>query len=63
MKQKGKNMFDDSLIASTAISSFNNAALFGAQFFAIALLSLPIFYVVFVYLSGSRSRHECFVNA
>lgn len=42
-------MFNDGSIASTAISSFNNAALFGAQFFAIALLSLPIFYVLFSY--------------
>lgn len=40
-------MFDDMLIAKTAISSFNNAALFGAYFFAIGLLSIPLFYFVY----------------
>ena len=39
-------MFNDMLIAKTAISSFNNAALYGAYFFAVGLLSIPLFYVV-----------------
>ena len=41
-------MLNDMLIAKTAISSFNNAALYGAYFFAIGLLSIPLFYAVYV---------------
>lgn len=42
-------MFNEMSIVATAISSFNNAALFNPYFFAIGLLSLPLFYMVYLY--------------
>ena len=42
-------MFDDFFIASTAISSFNNAALLNPFFFSVGLLMLPLLYIVFLY--------------
>lgn len=42
-------MFDDVVIASTAVSSFNNAALINPLFFVTALLSLPLFFMVYLY--------------
>ncbi len=42
-------MFNESLIVTTAVSSFNNAALFSPYFFVIGLLSLPLFYFTYVY--------------
>ena len=42
-------MFNDFSIASTAISSFNNAALVSPLFFASAILALPLFFVVYLY--------------
>ena len=42
-------MFDEFSIASTAISSFNNAALANPLFFASALLMLPLFFIVCLY--------------
>ena len=42
-------MLNEMFIAKTAISSFNNAALFGAYFFAIGLLCLPLFYMVYLH--------------
>ena len=42
-------MFDDFLIASTAVSSFNNASLLNPFFFTTALLSLPLFLLVYLY--------------
>ena len=42
-------MFDDFSVVTTAVSSFNNAALLGPYFFATALLSGPLFYFVFLY--------------
>ena len=42
-------MFNDFLIASTAISSFNNAALYNPLFLALGLLMLPLFFVVYLY--------------
>lgn len=42
-------MFDDFSIVTTAVSSFNNAALFGACFFATGLLCLPLFYFARLY--------------
>lgn len=42
-------MFDDMLIVSTAISSFNNAALYSPLFFVIGLLNIPLFFMVYVY--------------
>ena len=41
-------MFSDFSIVTTAVSSFNNAALLGPYFFAMALLSIPLFYMVFL---------------
>ena len=42
-------MFNDMLIVSTAVSSFNNAALCGPLFFVVGLLNIPLFLMVFVY--------------
>lgn len=42
-------MFDEILIVDTAVSSFNNAALFNPYFFAVGLLSLPLFYIIYLY--------------
>ena len=42
-------MFDEFSVVSTAISSFNNAALYNPLFFAIGLLALPLFIVVYIY--------------
>lgn len=42
-------MFDELFIASTAVSSFNNAALLNPFFFATGLLSLPVLIIVFLY--------------
>jgi hypothetical protein len=43
-------MFDESLIVSTAISSFNNSALYGPYFFVTGLFCVPL--LVFVYMYG-----------
>ena len=42
-------MFNDMLILSTAISSFNNAALYSPFFFVVGLLTVPLFFMVYVY--------------
>lgn len=42
-------MFNDTSIVATAISSFNNAALYGPYFFVVALFSIPLFLMVFLY--------------
>ena len=42
-------MFDNMLVVSTAISSFNNAALYSPFFIVVGLLSLPLFFMVYVY--------------
>lgn len=42
-------MFNDMSIVATAISSFNNAALFSPYFFIVALFSIPLFWMVFLY--------------
>ncbi len=49
-------MFSELSIVSTAISSFNNAALFSPYFFVIGLLSVPLFYFVYLY-ANDISRH------
>lgn len=49
-------MFDDLLIASTAVSSFNNAALINPFFFAVGLLSLPLFFMIYLYGRDFVSR-------
>ena len=49
-------MFNDMLIAKTAISSFNNAALYGAYFFAVGLLSIPLFRIVYLWGHDVLSR-------
>ncbi|MBR5904502.1 MAG: hypothetical protein IKZ49_03130 [Alphaproteobacteria bacterium] len=42
-------MFDNLFIVSTAISAFNNNALVGPFFFAVGLLMIPMFLMVYVY--------------
>lgn len=42
-------MFDEFSIVTTAISSFNNAALYNPYFFAVGLLTIPVFYMVYMY--------------
>ncbi len=42
-------MFDNIFIASTAISSFNNAALLNPFFFVVALLTVPLLFIVYLY--------------
>ena len=42
-------MFDDMLIVSTAVSSFNNAALYSPLFFVIGLLNIPLFFMIYIY--------------
>lgn len=42
-------MFDESLIVTTAVSSFNNAALYGPYFFIIGLLNIPVFFMMYMY--------------
>jgi len=49
-------MFDNLLVASTAISSFNNAALLNPFFFAVAVLLLPLFVMVYLYGRDFVSR-------
>ena len=49
-------MFNEFSIATTAISSFNNAALINPYFFAIAVLSLPLFYMIYIYAHDILSR-------
>ena len=42
-------MFDNLFIVSTAISAFNNNTLVGPFFFAVGLLMIPMFLMVYVY--------------
>ena len=42
-------MFNDFSIVATAVSSFNNAALYSPYFFVLGLFSLPLFFMVFLY--------------
>lgn len=42
-------MFNEFSIVSTAVSSFNNAALVNPLFFASAILMLPLFFMVYLY--------------
>ena len=49
-------MFDGLSVVSTAVSSFNNAALFSPYFFVFALLSLPLFYMVYLYRHDILAR-------
>ena len=49
-------MFNDTAIVATAISSFNNAALYGPYFFVVALFSIPLFFMVFLYGRDFVSR-------
>ena len=49
-------MFNDVSIVTTAISSFNNAALYGPYFFVVALFSIPLFFMVFLYGRDFVSR-------
>lgn len=49
-------MFNDTSIVVTAVSSFNNAALLGPYFLVVALFSIPLFVVVFLYGRDLISR-------
>lgn len=49
-------MFNELSVVPTAVSSFNNAALFSPYFFTFALLSLPLFYVVYLYRHDILAR-------
>src|SRR5574344_1113072 len=40
-KSKGKFMFDDAIIVQSAVSAFNNAALYAPAFLWWAVLSIP----------------------
>jgi len=42
-------MFNDMSIVTTAVSSFNNAALYSPYFIVAGLFSLPLFFMVFLY--------------
>ena len=42
-------MFSEFSIASTAVSSFNNAALYNPLFFAIGFLTLPLLFIAYIY--------------
>ncbi|MBR6010070.1 MAG: hypothetical protein IKP35_01465 [Alphaproteobacteria bacterium] len=42
-------MFNDVSIVSTAVSSFNNAALYSPYFFVVGLFSIPLFFMVYLY--------------
>ena len=49
-------MLDDAFIATTAISSFNNAALLTPWFFSAGVLALPLFLLVYLYGRDFVSR-------
>ena len=49
-------MFNDMSIVSTAISSFNNAALFSPYFFIAALFTIPLFIMAYFYGRDFMSR-------
>ena len=49
-------MFNELSVVPTAVSSFNNAALFSPYFFVFALLGLPLFYVVYLYSHDILAR-------
>ena len=49
-------MFNDVSIVATAVSSFNNAALYGPYFFIVGLFSIPLFLMVFLYGKDFVSR-------
>ena len=49
-------MLNDSLIVTTALSAFNNAALYGPLFFITGLLSVPLFFMVYLYAGDFADR-------
>ena len=49
-------MFTESLIVSTAVSSFNNAALYNPMFLALGILCLPLFFMVYLYGRDAVSK-------
>ena len=49
-------MFDSFSVVSTAVSSFNNAALYNPLFFALGVLMLPLFFMVYLYGNDFVSR-------
>ena len=42
-------MFNDMSVVTTAVSSFNNAALYSPFFFVVGLFSVPLFFMVYLY--------------
>lgn len=42
-------MFNESLIVTTAVSSFNNAALYSPYFLVVGLFCIPLFFMVYLY--------------
>ena len=42
-------MFDNLSVVSTAVSSFNNAALFSPYFLISGILTIPLFFMVYFY--------------
>ncbi|MBR0212487.1 MAG: hypothetical protein IJQ55_02665, partial [Alphaproteobacteria bacterium] len=42
-------MFNDISVVATAVSSFNNAALYSPYFFVVGLFSVPLFFMVYLY--------------
>ena len=49
-------MLNDVFVATTAVSSFNNAALLNPLFFSAGLLALPLFFMVYLYGRDFVSR-------
>ena len=49
-------MFNDVSIVSTAVSSFNNVALYSPYFFVVGLFSVPLFFMVYLYGRDFMSR-------
>lgn len=49
-------MLNESLIATTALSSFNNAALFSPFFATVGLLTLPLLWIVYLYARNIESQ-------
>ena len=49
-------MFNDISIVATAVSSFNNAALYSPYFFVVGLFSIPLFFMVYLYGRDFVSR-------
>ncbi len=49
-------MFNDAVVATTAISSFNNAALYGPFFLVAGLFTMPLLFVVYLYADNFAEK-------